>query len=163
MKKTLICMGFAMIAAIASTAWAQVEHEIALTRAEIQTERQAIVAENLPLTEEQAKAFWALFREYRQEMAGLGDRYVTLIEDYAKNYLTLTDEQAKKLLDEMLSIQKDETKIKSDWVSKFGKVLPMTAVARFYQIENKLDAVVRLELAGEIPLVPHKPATQQAK
>ena len=158
MKKTLICLVFAMIAAITSTAWAQVEHEIALTRAEIQTERQAIVAENLPLTEEQAKAFWPLFRDYRQELAGIGDRYVKLIEDYAKNYATMTDEQAKKLLDEMLSVQKDELKIKSDWVSKFGKALPMTAVARFYQIENKLDAIVRLELAAEIPLVEHKPA-----
>ena len=161
MKGMLACMAFALLAAVASPALAQVESEVALTRAEIQTERQAIVAANLPLTEEQAKAFWPLYREYRLEMAGLGDSYVKLIEDFAKNYEGLTDEQAKKLLEDMLSNQKQETKIKSDWISKFGKVMPMTAVARFYQIENKLDAIVRLEVAAEVPLV--KPAPEQSK
>jgi len=145
-----------LLAALGTTVFAQVHHEIELTRSEIQTDRQAIVAENLPLTEEQSKAFWPLYRDYRVELAKLGDRYVALITDYAKSYDTLTDEQAKAMLDEFFAIQKKEIQIKTDWAPKLGKVLPPKALARFFQIENKLDAIIRFGLADEIPLVEHQ-------
>ena len=135
---------------------AQVQSEIALTRADIQTERQALVAENLPLTEDQAKVFWPMYRTYREELAKLGDRFVALVEDYAKNYETMTDPQASTMVKEFLKIQKEEVAIKTAWVPKFEKILPAKAVARFFQIENKLDLIVRTEVAAEIPLVAHE-------
>ena len=135
---------------------AQVHSEIALTRADIQTERQALVAENLPLTEDQAKVFWPMYRTYREELAKLGDRFVALVEDYAKNYETMTDPQASTMVKEFLKIQKEEVAIKTAWVPKFEKILPAKAVARFFQIENKLDIIVRAEVAAEIPLVAHE-------
>jgi hypothetical protein len=138
---------------LGTVALAQVHNEISLTRSQIQTDRQAIVAGNLPMGEEQAKAFWPLYREYRAELAKLGDRFVALVENYAKNYDTLTDVQAQAMVDEFFAIQKEETKIKSAWAPKLGKVLPPKSLARFVQIENKLDAIIRLELADEIPLV----------
>jgi hypothetical protein len=156
----ILALAGILLAALGTTVFAQAEHEVALTRAQLQTERQAIVAENLPLTEEQAKAFWPLYRDYRGELAKLGDRFATLIENYAKSYETLTDEQAKAMIDEFFAIQKEELKIKTDWVPKFGKVLPPKALARFFQIENKLDAIVRYELADGIPLVKHEPKTK---
>ena len=135
---------------------AQVQSEIALTRADIQAERQALVAENLPLTEDQAKVFWPMYRTYREELAKLGDRFVALIEDYAKNYETMTDPQASTMIKDFLKIQKEEVAIKTAWVPKFEKILPAKAVARFFQIENKLDLIVRTEVAAEIPLVAHE-------
>jgi hypothetical protein len=140
-----------------TTVLAQVHHEIAITRTEIQAERQAIVAANLPLTEEQSKAFWPLYRSYRAELGKLGDRFVALVENYAKNFDTLTDPQAQSMVDEMFAIQKEEVKIKSGWAPKLGKVLQPKALARFFQIENKLDAIIRFEIADEIPLVEHAP------
>ncbi len=136
-----------------SAAPAQVRHDIATDRARLQSERQAIVAANLPLTEEQAKAFWPMFRQYRADLAKLGDRMVDLVLDYAKNLETLSDVQAKAMLDEYLSIQKEEVKLKSEWAPRFGKILPPKAVTRFYQIENKLDSILRFEAVGQIPLV----------
>jgi len=155
MSTRIALLSVAVLLAFAPAALAQVQHEIALTRAEIQTERQAIVAENLPLTEEQAKSFWPLYRTYRGELAALGDRYVKVIENYAKTYETMTDVDAQAMLDELFAIGKEELKIKTSWIPKFSKVLPGKAVARFYQIENKLDAIVRVELAAAIPLVQH--------
>ena len=132
---------------------AQVRQQLASDRATIQADRQAIVAEALPLTEEQAKAFWPLFREYRTEMEKLGDRAVDLMIDYGKSMDTLTDEKATALLDEYLKIQRDEVKIKQSWLPKFRKVLPGKTVTRFYQIEGKLDTLLRFEAAAQIPLV----------
>lgn len=146
-----------IVALSCSHALAQTPNDIALTRAEIQTERQAIVAENLHLEDAQAKAFWPLYREYRMELSKVGDRFISLVESYAKSMNTLTDAQAQSMLDEFFAIQKDEIKIKSAWAPKFAKVIPPKAVTRFYQIENKLDTIMRFEAADAIPLVEHKP------
>ena len=153
MKLTLIVFMTVLMLFAAPAVRAQVQHEIALTRADIQTERQALVAENLPLTEDQPKAFWPMYRTYRGEMAKLGDRLLALIEDYAENYDTMTDPQATGMLKEFFEIQKKEVAIKSAWAPKFEKIIPAKSVARFFQIENKLDLIVRSEVAAEIPLV----------
>ena len=146
-----VLIGLALVAF--SPARAQVRRDIATDRAQLQSDRQATVAANLPLTEEQARAFWPVYREYRDEMQKLGDRLVDLMLDYAKNYQALSDSQATAIIDEYLAIQKDEIKIKSEWISKFRKILPPRAVTRFYQIDNKLDAILRFEAADRIPLV----------
>lgn len=122
-------------------------------RAEIQADRQAVVAANLGLTDAEGAAFWPVYREYRGEMAKVGDRLQKLIQDYAKIYDTATAEQAKPMVDEMLSIQKAELKVKESYLPKFRKVIPETKVARFLQIENKIDALIKLELAADIPLI----------
>jgi len=146
-----LSIGLALVAF--STAAAQVRSDIAADRAELQSNRQAIVAENLPLTEGEAKAFWPAYREYRGEMQKLGDRLVELFLDYAKNSESLSDSQATAMLDSYLAVQKDEAKIKSDWVPKFRKILPPKVVTRFYQIDNKLDAILRFDAVDRIPLV----------
>jgi hypothetical protein len=125
---------------------------IELTRQQIQTDRQAIVAGNLALTEPQSAAFWPLYREYRTALAPVGDRYVALLTSYAGNYGSLTDPQAEAMLKELFAIQAEKQKTQSKYVDRFKKVLPATQVARFYQIENKLDAIVNYKLAAEIPL-----------
>ena len=65
----------------------------------------------------------------------------------------MTDETAGKLLTEMMSLQGERVKLQEKYVPEFQKVLPMTKVARFYQIENKLRAIVEYDLAAQIPLV----------
>lgn len=124
-----------------------------LTKSVIRTERQAILTANLGLTEAESRVFWPLFRDYGAEMDGLTDRKLRLVEDYARQYATLTDEQAAALMDEYLSIQKDEVKARQKWFDRFRKDLPARTVVRFLQIENKLDAVLQAEAAHAIPLV----------
>lgn len=152
-RKWSICLSIGLALAALSPAVAQVRSDIAADRAQLQSDRQAIVAANLPLTEEQAKAFWPAYREYRAEMQKLGDRLVELVLSYAKSSEALSDSQATAMLDESLAIQKEETKIKADWVPKFRKILPSKDVTRFYQIDNKLDAILRYDAARKIPLV----------
>jgi len=81
------------------------------------------------------------------------ERTVQLIKNYAQNYETMSDETAEKLLSEMLAIDKDHLKLKENFLPKFHKVLPAKLVARYYQIENKIDAVNTFGLAAQIPLV----------
>ena len=124
-----------------------------LTKSVISTQRQAIVAENLNLTEAQGKIFWPLYKEYGAEMDLITDRKMKLLEDYAHKYEGLTDEEAASVMTNYFAIQKDELKARQKWFGKFSKELPMKTVTRFFQIEYKLDAIVRAEMTQMIPLV----------
>jgi hypothetical protein len=130
----------------------QALEDIQLTRALIQAERQAIVTKAMDLTSEEMQGFWALYREYRLEAVKVGDRIVTLIVSYAENYDSLTDAVADKLVNEFVSIEKERALLKAKYLPKFKKVLPAKKVARFYQIENKLDIAILAEMAENIPL-----------
>ena len=121
-------------------------------RADIQADRQLLVTSNLELTDAEGQAFWPLYREYRAEMGKVGDRLQKLIQDYAKVFESVTPEKATSMVNEMMAIQRDDLKVRELYLPKFRKVLPEVKVARFLQIENKIDAIVTLELAGAIPL-----------
>lgn len=129
-----------------------INSEIELTRASIQLRRQALVTSAMDLETKEAEVFWPLYREYRTEMLKVNDRFVTLLTSYLESYDNLTDQQANKLLDDYVSIEKGRTAVKSKYLSKFRKVLPGRKVARFFQIDHKLDAVISAELTTSIPL-----------
>jgi hypothetical protein len=124
-----------------------------IVREELRTNKKAVVADNMQLTESEAKAFWPVYEEYETAMKGLGDRQVKLIENYGKTHKVMTDDTAAKLLKEFVGIQNDRVKVLESFLPKFEKALPMTKVARFYQIENKFQAVVNYDVTSAIPLV----------
>jgi len=156
-RKTLSTLGIAValvLLAPGANAQTTTTDDINQLRADIQADRQAVVAKNLGLTDEEGMTFWPLYREYRNALAPAGDRLTKLIMDYAKNWEAVPDAQATAMLDEFLSIQKEQLRIKGEYVAKFRKLLPAKKVARFFQIENKLDAVVAVGLAANIPVIP---------
>lgn len=152
MKIAGTVLGAALLAAAAAPAHAQAATDIELTRAQIQKERQAIIAEAMKLTEDESLAFWPVYRDYRVEMARLGDRLVKVIKEFAATDATLNDEQATRLLNEYLDIKAKDISVKKKYAGTFRKVLPAPKVTRFFQLENKLDAVVNFDLAATIPL-----------
>ena len=142
-----------LIAALPAAAQMSDTDYLQQLRADIQADRQALVAANMGLTDEEGEAFWPVYRDYRNDMAKTGDRMQKLIQDYAEVWNTATEDEAKKMLDEMLAIQHDELKVKKAHLSNFRKVLSEVQVARLYQIENKIDAAIRVELASGISLI----------
>ena len=127
-----------------------------ILREKIKADKKLVVAANLELTESEAKGFWPVYEQYQKDLATINQRIVKLIESYAADYRTktLTDEKAKKLTDEMVAIEQAEAGLKTSFVPKLRKVLPERKVARYLQIENKIRAIVKYELAGAVPLVP---------
>ena len=124
-----------------------------LVREKIQADKKLFVADNMQLTEAEAKMFWPVYDSFQKEQIKLVDRTQKLINDYAKNYQTMTDATAKKLLDDMMAIENDRLKLRKDYLPKFRKVLSDKRVARYYQLENKAFAVVNYDMAKVIPLV----------
>jgi hypothetical protein len=100
-------------------------------------------------------SFWPIYDAYQHDLQGINDRLRATIGEYvdAYNKGLVDNATAKKLLHEFLAIEKAEAKLPQTYVPKLEKVLPETKVARYIQIENKIRAVVRYELAARIPLV----------
>lgn len=154
MKRVCILLLMAIFLALPKAS-AQLEDEraVELTRSAIQAERQSILAANLELEERESAVFWPLYQEYRKALESAVKTRIGLLDEYFANYETLTDKEALALLDKHLDWQHDVLKIRSTYAKKMRKVLSGRTVARFFQIENKMDLIVEYELAGEIPLI----------
>jgi predicted outer membrane protein len=124
-----------------------------IVREAMRADKKALVAANLQLTDAEAKAFWPLYDKYEKDLLTTNNKLYQVVEEYALNYNKLTDAKALDLVHRYLSAEEARTKVRSSYLKDFTKVLPGLKVARFYQIENKLDAVVRYEMAAQIPLV----------
>ena len=121
----------------------------------VKADKKLLVANNMGLTESEAKGFWPVYEEYQKDLTAINQRIIKMIESYAADYRakSLTDEKAKKLIEEMVAIEQAEAGMKAAYAPKLGKVLPQMKVARYLQIENKIRALVKYELAGGVPLV----------
>jgi hypothetical protein len=119
----------------------------------IRADKKLLVAESMQLTEAEAKAFWPVYDHYQDELFLLRVRTAKLIKDYGDAYEKMTDDTAKNLLAELMSLEALGPKLRQAYLPKFRKVLPETKVVRYYQIENKINAALMYELARNIPLV----------
>ncbi len=119
----------------------------------IRSNRKELLAINLGLTPEQAEKFWPLYDQYQQKLNPIGDRQAAIVQDYITNYRGLSNDKAIKIVEDYLEVDADRTEVRQKYVDKFAKILPGRTVARFYQIENKMDAVLRYDLAATIPVV----------
>lgn len=127
-----------------------------ILREKVRADKKLVVAANMDLTESEAKAFWPLYESYQKDLEIINRRIAKLIVDYAREYnnKTLTDEKAKKLMEDMLTIEDEEVILRKSYAPEFAKILPARKVARYLQIENKIRAIVKYELADGVPLVP---------
>ena len=118
----------------------------------VRADKKLLVAENMQLTEAEGKAFWPVYDQYQNELFLLRVRTAKLITDYANVQEKMTNDVARSLLDEALAIESLGVMLRQVFLSEFRRVLPDVKVARYYQIENKIQAALFYELARNIPL-----------
>lgn len=118
----------------------------------VRADKQLFVAENMALTEAEAKLFWPVYSRYQEELFLLRARTIGLIDSYAKVYGKMDDADAKKLLDELMTIEALGPKLRQFYLPEFQKALPDMKVLKYYQIENKINSALMFQIAGQIPL-----------
>jgi hypothetical protein len=126
-----------------------------ILRDKIKADKKLVVATNMELTESEAKGFWPVYDQYQKDLQKINKRMANVLESYAADFRgkSLTDDKAKKLIEEAVAIEQAEANLKSTYAPKLSKVLPVKKVARYLQIENKIRAVVKYDLAQGVPLV----------
>lgn len=145
----------AVLASPAVVAQDKPADNMAIVMEKVRADKKLLVAANMNLTEQEAAGFWPLYESYQKDLGALNDRTRKAIASYAAAYNqgAVPDETAKKLLNEVLAIDGAEVEMRKSYVPKFEKVLPAAKVARYYQVENKIRAAIKYELAEGIPLV----------
>jgi hypothetical protein len=155
-SKTILTIGLLLsLFSLPALAQDKPADNMQILREKIKADKKLLVAANMELTESEAKNFWPIYEDYQKDLQKINERLGSLLQSYAADYKnkTMTDEKAKKLTDEFLSIEQAEVKLKSSYVPKLSKALPATKVARYLQIENKIRAVIKYDLAATVPLV----------
>jgi hypothetical protein len=119
---------------------------------QVMTDKRSVYAKNLGLTESESRAFWPIYDEYEAAAKKLDDRFLENLNHYADKYETLTDEDAKGVLKEKMSIEKDRMALKQKYTAKVAKVLPAKKALRYAQIETRVETIVRSNVYTLIPL-----------
>ena len=122
----------------------------------VRADKKLVVAANMDLNDAEAKVFWPIYDAYQKDLQAINERTGKTILAYADAYNknTLTDEMALQLTNEVLAIDQSEITMRKSYEVRLNRALPGKKVARYFQIENKIRAVIRYELADGIPLVP---------
>ena len=142
-----------MLAAVPVRAGEAEKANLEILRDTIRANKKALVAANLKLTDDEAAKFWPAYESYQKDLNGVQDRLVKVIQDYVGNYRDLSNEKAAQLVEAYLSVEEDRAKVRRSHLAEIAGAIPGRKAARFYQIENKMDAVLRYDLAAEIPVV----------
>jgi hypothetical protein len=154
MKLVMAC---AMVTGLAVPAVGQTTNtaNMEILRQKITADKKLVVAQNLQLTDAEGATFWPVYDAYQKDLQQVNQRLTAVIQAYADAYNKgpVGNDVAKKLLDEALAVDDAEAKLKASYAPKVLAALPATKAARYIQIENKIRALVRYELAAGIPLV----------
>ena len=126
---------------------------VELARSDIKTQKAFILAQNMEFTEDEAVAFWPLHREYQLELDRGYDSRFALIRKYLRTYDSMTDDQARKLADEVLSLEEDRIRLKRKYFAKFANVITARKAVRVFQVENQINAAIDLRIAAALPLI----------
>jgi len=151
MKK--IILGLSMLFFAATMMAQNTQDYMEVERAALKTEKKAIVAEAMVFTEEESKVFWPLYNEYNEKQYVINTKVYNTIVDYAENFDTLTDEKALELWNSSMQQSEELLRLKKTYFKKFQKILSGKKVVRYFQVENKVWALISAELALEIPLM----------
>jgi hypothetical protein len=131
-----------------------------ILRDTLRSNKKALVAVNLALSDEEATAFWPVYDRYQLELTAISDRLLQVIDEYKKSYGSTTDAKARRLVDSYLGVQRDRVALLDTYVGPFSEILPGRTLMRFYQIENKIQTVMLYEIAETIPVIAQSGAAQ---
>ena len=120
----------------------------------LKADKKYIVSSYMELTESEAKSFWPVYEDYQKDLQKIYDRMGALLKSYAADYRgkSLTDDKAKKLVDDWIALEQDEVKQRTAFIPKVTKALPAKKAARYLQIENEYRMLLRCDLAATVPL-----------
>ena len=132
-------------------------------RADMQADRATIITQAMNFSDKDAAAFWPIYRKYEYERSMVDDRRVAVIKEYAEKYSALSDGDAKAMAERMLDCESRLTELKKTYFKKFDKVLPAFTVAKFFQLEHRLDLLVDMKVESSLPPLSRPQQAEQEK
>lgn len=155
MKKLLITLSAMAALGAAGAAFAQTsstQDDTEVLIGQIQADKRAVVLKTLELSDTQVAAFTPIYDEYQRENKALLGRGSDLVNKFAANYGSMTDDAAKAILKDWFKLRDDRVALMRKYAKKFQRVLPATKVLQWVQVENKLNLILDVQAARIIPI-----------
>lgn len=154
MKKSILTIS---IVILCSMGFAQTADDyIEVAREVLKTEKKAAIMEAMVLTEAESSQFWELYNEFNFELSKVQNMRIKAIKDFADNFENMTDAKTDEIWKNVLTHQQQLLKVKKSYYGKLKKILPAGKAARYFQAENKIEALINARLALDIPLIEAK-------
>ena len=166
-KLGMFALTFATLVALAPLGRAQdqqpnIDTAIAIIRTGMQADRDTVIGNAMALNEKEAAAFWPIYRKYEFDRSTLDDRRAAVIKQYALKYPNLTDSDAKDMAERMFECESSIATLKKKYFKEFNKVLPALTVAKFFQMDHRVDLVMDMKVEASLPpLAQPQEAAQQ--
>jgi Spy/CpxP family protein refolding chaperone len=129
------------------------DQDIQLLRSDIRSAKKQIIAENMKLTATEAEKFWPVYDAYTQETTKQGDARYALVKEYANSYVNMTDAEADSLVQKMAALDVQTATVREQWIPKFRKVLTGKQTALFFQLDRRINLLLDLQFAANIPII----------
>jgi hypothetical protein len=116
-------------------------------------EKKTIVAEFVKLEGTQKDAFWKLYDEYEVKRKELGQKRISILENYTSNYMTLDDATTSKIINDLADLGVKTDKLIVTYHKKLEKAAGVKAAGQFFQIETYLLSAIRVAIYENIPFI----------
>jgi hypothetical protein len=127
------------------------------------SQRNEIVSATMQLSDKDAAAFWPIYRKYVYERSIVDDGRAAVVKEYAEKYSTITDTDVKSMTDRMLDYDSRDIALKKKYVKEFSKVLSATTVAKFFQLDHRIDLLIGMQVESSLPPLWRPQNAQQQK
>jgi hypothetical protein len=138
-----------------------VDSSIESLRADMRADKVQIITQAMKFSDKDAAVFWPIYKKYAYDLSTLNDQRVQLIKEYSEKYPTMNDADAKAMADKMFKYESQRIDFKKKYFKEFNKALPALTVVKFFQLENRLDLLVDVALASQLPPLLARPSTGQ--
>ena len=128
-----------------------IDSTIAMARANMRADRTTLITTGMNFTDKEGAAFWPIYQQYEYERSKLDDRRAAVIKQYTLKYPNLTDAEAKSMAEEMFDCESRLAELKKKYYKKFNKVLPALTVAKFFQLERRVDLLMDMNVEYSLP------------
>jgi hypothetical protein len=128
--------------------------DVQLLRQDLQAQKNQIITDTMTFTESEAAAFWPVYKEYASQQQAIAAKRLDVILDYARSLEKMDDSKARDLSQRMFAIEDETQALRRKYYPRFEKALAAKRAAKFYQVDNRLNLLIAVQLTSEIPLIP---------
>jgi hypothetical protein len=124
-----------------------------LLRTDLKTKKEAIIKEEMQLTAQQASAFWPIYRDYDAQQNKLIDQKLSVFQEYAQNFMSMTDQKADQLAQKVIALDDQRLALRKKYYQLMKAALPTVLVVRFFHVESQIQSLMDLQIDSSLPIV----------
>jgi Zn-dependent M32 family carboxypeptidase len=129
------------------------DQDIDLLRKDVRSQKKQMIAANMHLTDQEAEKFWPVYDQYTNDLVTINNKKYEALKQYAQNYDTLSDDQAKELTQQVLEVDASVAQLRQKYIPIFNKVVSGKKTALFFQLDRRLVMLIDIQLSAAVPLV----------